>query len=1393
MKKILGLDLGTTSIGWALVNEAENAEEKSSIIKLGVRVNPLTVDEQTNFEKGNSITTNADRTLKRSMRRNLQRYKLRREQLIDCLKENGIISDDTILHENGNASTFHTYRQRAKAAEERITLEDFARVLLMINKKRGYKSSRKANSQDEGQLIDGMEIAKKLYEEQLTPGQYSLSLLQQGRRYTPDYYRSDLIEEFNRIWDVQKPFYPNLLTNELRQELWGRGKIDSSKFLFKKHEVTTAKVSGKEKRMQGLLWRVEALKRKLEEEELAYVLCDLNGEISSSSGYLGAISDRSKELYFNRQTIGQYLMTRLDENPNNSLTNIVFYRQDYLDEFEIIWEKQAEYYSQLTPKLKHEIRDIIIFYQRPLKSQKGKVAFCELEHSERKITTDGKKRTILTGSKVCPKSSPLFQEFKIWQVLNNLQVSLLGRKRKKIKVSANELSLFSQEEMQATQRFLSLEEKQILYAELCTKDKLSKKDALNLLYKNAKELDLNYKEIEGNRTMATFFKSYQEIISMTGNGEYDFSKMPASKAAEIVTKIFKGLGYKTDFLYFDSSLDKKAMEQQPSYRLWHLLYSYVDDNSKTGDEKLIERICELTGFEPEYAQILAKVSFAPDYGSLSAKAIRKILPFMMEGNTYSEACLFAGYNHSVRSLTKEQIKNKVYKDHLELLKRNALRNPVVEKILNQMINVVNMLVDTYGKPDEIRIEMARELKKSQQERKDMTDAINKNTTEAEKIRQLLQKDFGISHPSRNDIIRYRLYEELRSNGYHTIYSNTYISREQLFSDKFDIEHIIPQARLFDDSFSNKTLEARDINIEKGKATAFDFVNDKYGEEYLEQYEKRIDDLVKCGAISRTKQRKLLMSETEIPTDFIERDLRNTQYIARQALEMLNNLVPSVVATTGAITDKLRDDWQLVDVMKELNWDKYDKLGLTESYEDKNGQQVKRIKDWTKRNDHRHHAMDALTVAFTKRSIIQYLNNLNARSDKGSSIYGIEQKETEMKNGHRVFRAPILPLGAFRMQAKEQLESILVSIKAKNKVVTENINKSKRKGDVVKKKQLTPRGQLHLETVYGRIMQPENTSEKVGSSFDAEKIAHVSNPRMREALMSRLNAYDGDAKKAFTGKNSLEKNPLYLDDGHHDVVPAKVPTTYYKEVFTIRKKIDKDLKLDKVIDSHVRDILIARLEAYGGDAAKAFSSLDKNPIWLNEEKGIAIKRVTIRGISNGTPIHEKRDVNGEKIRDAEGHAIPNDYVNTGNNHHIAFFVDETGILQEHVVSFFEATARAQMGYPIVDKEYNSEAGWKFVFSMKQNEYFVFPNEQAGFNPNEIDLTNPDNYAIISPNLFRVQKFSNGDYFFRHHLETNVEDKKELKDIAWKRLSRKGLYGIVKVRVNHIGQIVDVGEY
>lgn len=1369
MKKILGLDLGTNSIGWAVVNEAETKEEKSSIVRLGVRVNPLTVDELTNFEKGKSITTNADRTLKRSARRNLQRYKARRDNLIEVLRENNIISDSTILSENGNRTTFETYRLRAKSASEEVSLEEFARILLMINKKRGYKSSRKAKSNDEGTLVDGMEVAKLLYDQNITPGEYVLQLLEKGKNYAPDFYKSDLQKEFDLIWDVQKTFHPDILTDEFKAQIVGRGKLNTSKIFLAKYNIYTAENKGKEKKLQAYRWRVSALKNEVPQDVLAYVMSDLNGIINNSSGYLGAISDRSKELYFSKRTVGEYLMSKIEADSHFSTRNVVFYRQDYLDEFERIWETQAQYHPELTKDLKHEIRDIIIFYQRVLKSQKGLMSICEFENKEIEIEVDGKRKKKVIGSKVCPKSSPIFQNFKIWQILNNIEI--------KGKVN----------------RPLYEEEKTLLYNELSYKGKISESEAVKLLFSNSKGLSLNFKSIEGNKTQATLFKAYEKIIEISGHGEYDFEKMSSGKVIQLVHEIFETLGFNTDILYYNVSLDDKEIEKQPMYQLWHLLYSYEGDKSNTGLDSLINIIHTKYGFDKEYAKIIAGVSFQDDYGSLSAKAIKKIMPHLIAGNEYSVACELAGYRHSKSSLTKDEIENKVLQDKLQELPKNSLRNPVVEKILNQMVNVVNAAIDAYGKPDEIRIELARELKKSAKEREKDTENISKATKEYEDYKKIIQQEYGFSHVSRNDIIRYRLYKELERRGYKTLYSNTYIPKEQLFSKSFDIEHIIPQSRLFDDSFSNKTLEARDINIEKGNLTAYDYVLGKYGEEKICEYETAVNDLFKGkGGASESKRRKLLMKGADIGEGFIARDLRDTQYIAKKAREILGSIVRTVLPTTGSVTDRLREDWQLIDIMQELNWDKYDKLGLTEKIEGRDGQRIKRIKDWTKRNDHRHHAMDALTIAFTKNSYIQYLNNLNARSDKNSVIYAIENKELERdKNNKLRFKAPV---DNFREEAKRQLESVLVSIKAKNKVVTRNINKSKKDGGVNKKVQLTPRGQLHLETIYGKKLRYSTKIEKVGSAFTSEYIANVAKKDEREALLARLLEYGGDPKKAFTGKNSLEKNPVYLDEEKAIAVPVKVKVVTFEPVYTIRKDITPDLKIDKVIDKGIRTILEQRLSEFNGDAKKAFSNLDENPIYLNKEKGITIKRVAISGISNAVALHDKRDKEGNLILDAKGNRIPVDFVNTGNNHHVAVYRDADGNLQENVVSFYEATMRASQGDPIVDINYKSNDGWEFLFTIKQNEYFVFPNKSTGFDPHEIDLLNPDNYSLISPNLFRVQKLASKYYVFRHHLETTVDKKKELRDITWIRIqSLPGLDSIVKVRINHIGQIVAVGEY
>src|SRR5690606_37447605 len=221
----------------------------------------------------------------------------------------------------------------------------------------------------------------------------------------------------------------------------------------------------------------------------------------------------------------------------------------------------------------------------------------------------------------------------------------------------------------------------------------------------------------------------------------------------------------------------------------------------------------------------------------------------------------------------------------------------------------------------------------------------------------------------------------------------------------------------------------------------------------------------------------------------------------------------------------------------------------------------------------------------------------------------------------------------------------------------------------------------------------------------ETIEKVANPAYKNALLQRLSENGNDPKKAFAGKNALNKTAIYIDLENDIKVPETVKLVWLEEDYSIRKDVTpenfKDEKsIDKILDEGVKRILKSRLKEFGGDAKKAFSDLDKNPIWLNKEKGISVKRVRISGVKNAEPLHYKKDHFGNDILDEKEKKIPIDFVSTGNNHHVAIYsepafdrknqpiLDEYGNqkynLQEKVVSFFEAVERVNQGLPIIDK-------------------------------------------------------------------------------------------------------------
>ena len=389
----------------------------------------------------------------------------------------------------------------------------------------------------------------------------------------------------------------------------------------------------------------------------------------------------------------------------------------------------------------------------------------------------------------------------------------------------------------------------------------------------------------------------------------------------------------------------------------------------------------------------------------------------------------------------------------------------------------------------------------------------------------------------------------------------------------------------------------------------------------------------------------------------------------------------------------------------------------------------------------------------------------------------------------------MPFPNFRAVVKKHLEATLISFKAQNKVVTPNKNKPKNSKNT--QIALTPRGQLHKETVYGKILRPETSFIKISNKLTLDDIQKIKDTSIKNLLFARIETYQ-NSELAFNTK-SLKKDPIFIDLEKKQALPAKIEIINWKEHYTIRKPISgdtfknaKDVQ-DKVVDDKIKQKLLERLAAHDNNCKKAFSNLESHPIYLNEAARITIKNVTIYGVENAKSLHIKKDHLGRPILDASNQPIPVDYVQTGNNHHIAIFEDPDGNWQEQVVSFFEATKRANLNEPIIQKNYNHEHGWRFLFSLKINETFVLATED--FNPHEIDLFNPKNYPIISQHLYRVQKISTENYTFRHHLETQLNNDNIFNGTSFVSVQSLGKFkslNPVKVRVNHIGNIVHLGE-
>jgi len=1209
MKKILGLDLGSASIGWALINEnVEDGITKNDILGLGCRIIPYEGTEGKDFDKGTGESRNSLRTKARTARKGYDRYQLRRKFLLETLIKNNMFPDETLK----SLPKMQLWELRSKAVNSPVTLNELGRLLLWLNQKRGYKSSR------------------------------------------------------------------------------------SDANLVKKDTEYVATVKSRH--------------------------------------------DKIKELNL---TIGQFFYNELVNDEFYRVKENIFPREAYIEEFDAICNNQKQYHATvLTNELIDKIRNEIIYYQRPLKSQKGLVSVCEFEGFWRKGKDE---KEYFVGPKVAPKSSPLFQLSKMWENINNIKIG--NRTGGDIKIST--------------------EQKWKLLDHLDNNEKLTASDLLKILDLKKDNCFVNKqlaKGISGNITKHAIrqclgdLAKYEHLLKLeltiveTNSEGYIYDK---STGEVLETKKIKFLN--------------PNIEKEPFYQLWHTIYSINDQEECS---RLLQAKFQI---EQPIADKLATIDFSKHaFGNKSAKVIRKILPYLMEGDGYSEAMCYAGYNHS-NSLTKDQNLQRKLLEQIKPLAKNSLRQPIVEKILNQMVNVVNAIIEKYGKPDEIRVELARELKQSKEERNETDKSMSKRQRENEEISKRLA-EYGL-RATRNNIIKWRLYEEIDNQEKKLnaicIYCGQPISLiEALKGNDVDVEHIIPKSKLFDDSQSNKTLAHRHCNTNKNDSTSYDFMQSK-SEQALNEYIDRVNTLYANHVIGRAKRDKLLMTESKIPDNFIDRQIRETQYISKKAREILQTICHNVWATSGNVTSELRHLWGWDDVTMNLQYEKYKAVGLThtvdwESEHGKNKHQKEVITGWTKRDDHRHHAVDALTIACTKQGFIQRFNTLSASKTREDLKFEVDKRSIEFKEKLNLLEKYLVGEKPISVDEVENaVANILISFKSGKKVAVIGKRKIGKRGNkkVVQTGVIVPRGQLSEESVYGKI----KIKEKKPVKYLFENPHLIYSPKIKSLVENRIVKYEGDTKKAYA---SIKKEPVYLDVFNKE---ALANGTCYKEEFVIKYTVNTDFnKTEKVIDKKIKEILQKRLDKFAGKPKEAFKDVqgeNKTLIKWYDDEGLERPIKSVRcftGLSAVVPV--KKDEQGNDIG----------FVKPGNNHHIAIYIDNEGNKHEHVCTFWHAVERKKYGLPVIIRNANEvwdkiqlqpegtfsesfleklpDVKWILLMSMQQNEMFIL-----GMTNEEIEMAffNKE-YKTISEKLFRVQKMSlkpsSGqiDVVFRHHLETQIID-------------------------------------
>ena len=1379
IKYILGLDIGSNSIGWALI-QLDLLQKTKRIIAAGSRVIPMDQKVLSDFGKGITISPTAQRTSYRNARHCRERHLLRRERLhrvlhilgflpthydkqIDFSKRYGKFVDNTepkIAYNEGKflfmdsfqemladfkihqPDLFYTKRNgeeskipydwtiyylRKKALSRKISKEELAWIILNFNQKRGYYQLRE---EEENKENDFEIISSKI-----------ISVIKKDKDKKYNKYWYDIILENGLVY--QAAFYNDFVYNWINQD---------REFII---ERTSLKNGTEKVKLSYLPTFDEIDKMDKKEQDKYYKKIKIKTENSIGN-----------------KTVGCYIYDHILQNPNEKIKGKLvrtIERKYYKEELKAILEKQialqpelftdqlfADCIRELYSKNEAQQRNLaardfvhlfvedIIFYQRPLRSQKSTIANCSLE-SRSYIDKDSHTRKEVS-LKVCPKSNPYYQEFRVLQWLQNLKIYEIESDR------------------EVTHEFIkTLEDKQQLFDFLMAQKEIDCEELLkyflSLTYPNAKEKAL---KSELKKWKDTYRWNYVYDI-----GEKSSKKYPMNETRYELKRHLEKV----------ANLPDNFLSSEVEYLLWHLIYSVTD---KVAYEKGLKKFAQKHHLDKDsFVESFKKFKPYPsEYGSFSEKAIRKLLPLMRFGSYWDfnhidkntqkriEDLITGVENEEIRTILREKAEKYqleketdfqnlplwlaqyiAYNRHAEAsslekwtsvndletylneFKQHSLRNPIVEQVVTETLRVVRDIWQQYGQGkadffDEIHIELGRELKKTAKEREELSKQNQKNEDTnlyiKEKLKELEKyntRAYSITHQE-----KYKLWLEQK---HISPYTGQIISLENLFTDNYEIEHIIPQSRFFDDSLSNKVVCESIVNKApyKDRQLGLEFIKNQGGRIVKELSKENKTIKIFTEEQYRTfikehysnnpaKTKKLLLEE--IPEKMVARQMNDTRYISKFIPEILSKIVRSdeqdegvhsknVILCTGKITSILRQDWGLNDVWDNLILPRFERMNnllqkekfTIYSIEKQKKIPVVPINDQfksfqKKRIDHRHHAMDAIIIACATREHINYINNQHAL-EKG--------KNKEEKQKSRIDLRTILCEKKYNDNAKENYNWIF---KKPWDTFTQEV-RSALEGIVISFKQ-------NLRVINKATNYYEHWVEENGKLFKKMVKQEGTNWAIRKPLH----------EETISGKIYLDREKI----NKNDILTAT------------RKTVDSSFdekRIKKITDTGIQKILLNYLK-YKGSPEIAFSpegleELNKNISLYNDGKPHKpIRKVRIFEQGSKFPLGEVGNKATKYVEAAKG---TNLYFGVYQGKDKRSFA---------TIPLNEVIERQKQGLPSIP-EYN-EKGDPLLFSLSPNDLVYIPIE--GEIIEDIDFRNLSNEQ--KGRIYKAASFTRNECFF-----------------------------------------------